>query len=187
MALLHYQTRRHVGRVKRIWYLSPMRAAIVQASLRIRAVSREPPLLAHTSSESGGTFRNKARSLAPLNGWACAVKLRHDGMLEDTNSLHGAHMIKSFLMHCISTIHIIMVAVSCIYCGQKCVPIGSFSLATRLVHTLIHGKWYMVRIQMVLKWVQTVSRGFLIEYALYNLSLCQYRHSKLCNTRNAHS
>ena len=41
-----------VGRVKRIWYLSPMRAAKVQASLRIRAVSPEPPLLAHTSSES---------------------------------------------------------------------------------------------------------------------------------------
>ena len=63
------------GRVKRIWYLSPMRAAKVQASLRIRAVSPEPPLLAHTSSESRRTFRQKARSLAPLNGWACAVKI----------------------------------------------------------------------------------------------------------------
>ena len=41
-----------MGRVKRIWYLSPMLAAKVQASLRIRAVSPEPPLLAHTSSES---------------------------------------------------------------------------------------------------------------------------------------
>ena len=61
--------------VKRIWYLSPMRAAKVQASLRIRAVSPEPSLLAHTSSESRGTFRQKARSLAPLNGWACAVSL----------------------------------------------------------------------------------------------------------------
>ena len=83
----------HMGRVKRIWYLSPMRAAKVQASLRIRAVSPEPPLLAHTSSESRGTFRQKARSLAPLNGWACAVKICHDGMLEDTNSLDGAHII----------------------------------------------------------------------------------------------
>ena len=72
--------------VKRIWYLSPMRAAKVQVSLRIRAVSPEPPLLAHTSSESRETFRQKARSLAPLNGWACAVKICHDGMLEDTNS-----------------------------------------------------------------------------------------------------
>ena len=45
-----------------------MRAAKVQASLRIRAVSPEPPLLAHTSNESSGTFRQKARSLAPLNG-----------------------------------------------------------------------------------------------------------------------
>ena len=66
-----------------------MRAAKVQASLRIRAVSPEPSLLAHTSSESRGTFRQKARSQASLNGWACAVKICHDGMLEDTNSLDG--------------------------------------------------------------------------------------------------
>ena len=78
-------------------YLSPMRAAKVQASLRIRAVSPEPPLLAHTRSESRGTFRQKARSLAPLNGWACAVKICHDGMLEDTNSLDGAHLCIQFV------------------------------------------------------------------------------------------
>ena len=83
----------HLDRVKRIWYLSPMRAAKVQVSLRIRAVSPEPSLLAHTSSESRGTFRQKARSLAPLNVWACAVKICHDGMLEDTNSLGGAHLV----------------------------------------------------------------------------------------------
>ena len=82
----------YMDRDKRIWYLSPMRAAKVQASLRIRAVSPEPSVLAHTSSESRGTFRQKARSLAPLNGWACAVKICHDGMLEDTNSLDGAHI-----------------------------------------------------------------------------------------------
>ena len=81
-----------MDRVKRIWFLSPMRAAKVQASLRIRAVSPEPSLLAHTSSESRGTFRQKASSLAPLNGWACAVKICHDGMLEDTNSLDGAQI-----------------------------------------------------------------------------------------------
>ena len=74
-----------MDRVKRIRYLSPMRAAKVQASLRIHAVSPEPSLLAHTSSESRGTFRQKARSLAHLNGWACAVEICHDGMLEDTN------------------------------------------------------------------------------------------------------
>ena len=67
-----------------------MRAVKVQASLRIRAVSPKPPLLAHASSESRGTFRQKARSLAPLIGWACAVKICHDGMLEDTKSLDGA-------------------------------------------------------------------------------------------------
>ena len=82
----------HMGRVKRIWYLWPMRVAKVQASLRIHAVSLEPPLLAHTSSESRGTFRQKARSLAPLNDRACTVKICHDGMLEDTNSLDAPHM-----------------------------------------------------------------------------------------------
>ena len=81
-----------MDRVKRIWYLSPMWAAKVQASLCIRAVSPEPSLLAHTSSESRGSFKQKARSLAPLNGWACAVEICHDGMLEDTNSLDGAHI-----------------------------------------------------------------------------------------------
>ena len=86
-----------MDRIKRIWYLSPMRAAKVQASLRIRAVSPEPSLLAHTSSESRGTFRQKARSLAPLNGWACAVKVCHDGMLEDTNSLDRAHIFSIVL------------------------------------------------------------------------------------------
>ena len=85
----------NMDRLKRIWCLSPMRAAKVQASLRIRAVSPEPPLLAHTSIESRGTFRQKARSLAPLNGWACAVKICHDGMLEDTNSLDGAQIKSS--------------------------------------------------------------------------------------------
>ena len=73
-----------------------MRVAKVQASLRIRAVSPEPSLLAHISRESRETFRQKARSLAPLNGWACAVKIYHDGMLEDTNSLDGAHIIGPF-------------------------------------------------------------------------------------------
>ena len=91
---LFYQ---NLGRVQRIWYLSPMRAAKVQASLRIRAVSQEPPLLAHTSSESRGTFRQKAKSLASLNDWACAVKICHDRMLEDTNSLDGAQMRHDYL------------------------------------------------------------------------------------------
>ena len=81
-----------MGRVKRIWYLLPMRAVKVQASLHIRAVSPEPPLLAHTSGESRGTIRQKTRSLAPLNGWACAVRICHDGMLEDTNSLDAPQM-----------------------------------------------------------------------------------------------
>ena len=91
--IFYLQGYTNMGRVKRIWYLSPMRAAKVQASLRIRAVSPEFPLLAHTRNESRGTFRQKAISLAPLNGWACAVKIFHDGLLEDTNSLDAAHII----------------------------------------------------------------------------------------------
>ena len=74
-----------------------MRTANVQASLRIRAVSPEPTLLAHTSSESRGTFRQKARFLVPLNDWACAVKICHDGMLEEKNSLDAAHMISEYM------------------------------------------------------------------------------------------
>ena len=81
-----------------------MRAAKVQASPRIRAVSPEPSLLAHTSSESRGTFRQKARFLAPLNGWACAVEICHDGMLEDTNSLDGAQLIL-YYFNCDICIH----------------------------------------------------------------------------------
>ena len=87
------KTRLYGPRQATFWYLSPMPAAKVQASLRIRAVSPEPPLLAHTSSESTGTFRQKTRSLALPNCWACAVKVCHDGMLEDTNSLDAPHII----------------------------------------------------------------------------------------------
>ena len=94
-----------------------MRAAKIQASLRIRAVSPEPSLLAHTSSESRGTFRQKARSLAPLNGWACAVTICHDGMLEDTNSLDGAHITNNTLPNSKCTIHpkihVVLVLVLC--------------------------------------------------------------------------
>ena len=84
-----YLENHYLGRDKRIWYLSPMRAAKVQASLRIRAVSPEPLLLAHTSSESRGIFRQKARYLAPLNGWACAVKICNDGSSKTQIRLTG--------------------------------------------------------------------------------------------------
>ena len=89
----------YMDRVKWIWYLSPVRAAKVQASLHIHAVLPEPSLLAHTSSESRRTFRQKARSLAPLNSWACAVKICHDGILEDTDSLDAAHIIGIIMCH----------------------------------------------------------------------------------------
>ena len=97
----------YMDRVKRIWNLSPMRAAKVQAS---RA---EPARLAHTSSESRRTFRQKARSLAQLNGLACAVEICHDGMLEDTNSLDGAHIT----IHTNSTVRLFVI---CHFCSCSC-------------------------------------------------------------------
>ena len=71
-----------------------------RARASVCAVSPEPPLLAHASSETRGTFRQKARSLAPLNGWACAVKIFHDGMLEDTDSLDGALLLLLRVSEC---------------------------------------------------------------------------------------
>ena len=72
----------------------PRQANLVLIAYASSEGSGEPAhLLAHTSSESRGTFRQKARNLAPLNGWACAVKICHDGMLEDTNSLAAAHIL----------------------------------------------------------------------------------------------
>ena len=87
-----------------------MRAAKVQASPCMRAVSPEPSLLAHTSSESRVTFKQKARSLAPLNGWACVVEICHDGMLEDTNSLDGAHISLLFRRGAMGRLSTVIVA-----------------------------------------------------------------------------
>ena len=121
-----------MGRAKRIWYLSPMRAAKVQASLRIRAVSPEPSLLAHTSSESRGTFRQKARSLAPLNGWACAVEICHDGMLKDTNSLDGAHIVNTENTYQVEDITILIVTQD--MCNS--VGVGGVHLSAMLLYYL---------------------------------------------------
>ena len=83
----------NMDRVKRIWYLSPMRAAKIQASLRIRAVSPEPPLLAHTSSESRGTFRQKGRDSSSGRASAsCAVG--QDGCRIDAWPRHTKDVIK---------------------------------------------------------------------------------------------
>ena len=98
-----------------------MRTTKVQASLRICAVSPEPPLLAHTSRESRGTFRQKRRSLAPLNCWACAVKICHDGMLEDTKSLDASRVSLIILNLCNITVvkpaqsHVSLVKRICVF------------------------------------------------------------------------
>ena len=73
-------------------FIGPRQANLVLIAYASSEGSGQPahPLLAHTSSASRETFRQKARSLVPLNGWACAVKICHDGMLEDTKLLDGA-------------------------------------------------------------------------------------------------
>ena len=52
----------------------------------IQAVSQEKP------------SDRKPDPWPPLNGWAYAVKICHDGMLEDTNSLDGAHLACSNIL-----------------------------------------------------------------------------------------
>ena len=65
----------YVDRAKRIWYLSHMRAANVQASLRNRAVSPEPRCsLIHPVSQELPSDRKPDR--------ICAVKSCHDGMYQ---------------------------------------------------------------------------------------------------------
>ena len=92
------------GTRRNLWMLAngPRQANLVLIAYASSEGSGEPAhprslartsLVAHTSSESRGTFRQKASSLAPLNGWACAVKICHDGMREDTNLLDGAQII----------------------------------------------------------------------------------------------
>ena len=67
----------YMDRVKRIWYLSRSLARTFAARSYKQWVKR----------------KLQTESQIPLNGWTCAVKICHDGMLEDTNSLDGAHII----------------------------------------------------------------------------------------------
>ena len=101
-----------------------------------------------TVSSELGTFRQKTRSLAPLNGWTCAVEICHDGMLEDTNSLDGAH---------------IMVALSTYHKGERllqknvslCKNITDFrSSLRRDWRTEVIGK-YPLKLFIVHKWAAT--------------------------------
>ena len=67
----------HKGNYKRIFFtidlfivfkVGPRQANLVPIACASREGSPEPLLLARTSIESRGTFRQKTRSLAPLNG-----------------------------------------------------------------------------------------------------------------------
>ena len=62
----------HKGRVKRICVLQHMRAATVQVSLRIRAVSQEPSLFAHTNMGPYYNLSQRARTLLSPSDRACA-------------------------------------------------------------------------------------------------------------------
>ena len=70
----------------------PHQANLVLIAYASSEGSGEPAHPRSLASESSRTFRQKARSMPPLNGWACVVKICHDGMLEDTNSLDGAQL-----------------------------------------------------------------------------------------------
>ena len=70
------------GQIKRFAY-QPRQANLVLIAYASSEDSGGPAHL-RTSSKSRGTFRQKARS---LNGWACAVKICHDGILGDTIGL----------------------------------------------------------------------------------------------------
>ena len=63
----------HMDLVKRIWYLSPMRAAKVQASLHI-AQSRQNLHCSLIQAVSQEEPSDRKPDPWPLNGWACAVK-----------------------------------------------------------------------------------------------------------------
>ena len=65
-------------------------SARIRCSL-IQAVSQEEP------------SDRKPDPWPPLNGWACAVKVCHDGMLEDTNSLDWAQITNCNKSNCIMT------------------------------------------------------------------------------------
>ena len=67
-----------MDRLKRIWYLSPMRAAFAARSYK-QWVKRN----LQTESQISG----------PSEWLGIRVKICHDGMLEDTNSLDGAQFI----------------------------------------------------------------------------------------------
>ena len=54
----------HTSQLMRLWYLSHRRPSKAKASLRIRAVSPEPSLFAHTKYRSRRRVRPKIRRLA---------------------------------------------------------------------------------------------------------------------------
>ena len=87
-ALLHFK--HYMDHVKRIWYLSPMRAAKVQASLRIRAVSPEPSLLLIPAVSQEEPSDRKPD---PWPLWMAGHAQLKFVMTEDTNSLDGAHIV----------------------------------------------------------------------------------------------
>ena len=95
-----------MDRIKWIWYLSPMRAAMVQASLRI---SQSRQNLRCSLIQAVSQIEPSDRKSDPWPLWMAghAVKICPDGMLEDTNSLDGAQikMLKMLLYNIEQCIH----------------------------------------------------------------------------------
>ena len=80
-------------------FFGPRQANLVLIAYASSEGSSEPAhlhSLARTFAARSYKQWVKKKLQTSLNGWACAVKPCHDGMLEDTNSLDGAHFILWF-------------------------------------------------------------------------------------------
>ena len=76
---------------------------------------------------------------APLSGWACAVKICHDGMLEDTNSLDGLIWYNTKFVFSVNTLMIraylntvkrLFLCKFCMHWNLICIPLPSVALKT---------------------------------------------------------
>ena len=81
-------SKEYLSQLMRLWYLSHRRPTKAQLSLRIRAVSPEPSLVAHMKYGSRRRVRPKLRHLASLDGCACVfeewiLRVRSTGTIKE--------------------------------------------------------------------------------------------------------
>ena len=123
MALLHSQMRRHM--IKQC--ILNWAASSKFGTYRLREQRR----FRRACASAKGTFKQKARSLASLKGWACAVKICHEGMLEDTNSLDASQlMLFRLTCQCLESINWVLGASNC---SQVIIIISTILYVTYIV------------------------------------------------------